>query len=126
MLRGTRLIHINVYNKVIKCGGVYIKLINEKLATRSIQIEDIQLRVPCNEQMYDEGLASDAPLLDCFQPGMGIQSLDLESRSPSPAAYMMVIASLYTDVTNLIFRRPYQTAGPGSYVKSHESSLSDI
>jgi hypothetical protein len=39
---------------------------------------------------------------------------------------MMVIASLCTDVTKLIFRRPYQTTGLGSFVKSHESSLSHI
>ena len=57
---------------------------------------------------------------------MGIQSLDPHSSAPSPAAYTMVVASLWTDVTKLIFRRPRQTAGPGSYVKSHESLLDDI
>ncbi|TIA31098.1 hypothetical protein D6C78_09162 [Aureobasidium pullulans] len=98
------------------CGGLLC----------AIQLEDIQLRLPCNERLYEEGLASDAPLFDCFQPGMGIQSLDPHSSAPSPAAYTMVVASLWTDVTKLIFRRPRQTAGPGSYVKSHESLLDDI
>lgn len=38
----------------------------------------------------------------------------------------MIIASLWTDVTKLIFRRPRQTADSGSYLKSHESLLGDI
>jgi hypothetical protein len=36
---------------------------------------------------------------------------------------MMVIASLCTDVTKLVFRRPYQITGLGSFVRSHKSSL---
>jgi len=98
------------------CGGLLC----------AIQLEDIQVRLPCNEQIYEQGLASDAPLFDCFQPGMGLQSLDPKSTTPSPAAYTMIIASLWTDVTKLIFRRPRQTADPGSYVKSHESMLGDV
>lgn len=38
----------------------------------------------------------------------------------------MIIASLWTDVTKLIFRRPRQTADSGSYIKSHESLLGDV
>ncbi|KAI4732150.1 hypothetical protein E4T49_00150 [Aureobasidium sp. EXF-10728] len=98
------------------CGGLLC----------AIQLEDIQLRLPCNDQIYEEGLASDAPLFDCYQPGMGLQSLDPKLSTPSPAAYTMIIASLWTNVTNLIFRRPRQTADSGSYVKSHESLLGDV
>ncbi|KAI5196405.1 hypothetical protein AUEXF2481DRAFT_30563 [Aureobasidium subglaciale EXF-2481] len=98
------------------CGGLLC----------AIQLEDIQVRLPCNDQIYEDGFASDAPLFDCFQPGMGIQSLDPKLSVPSPAAYTVVIASLWTDVTKLIFRRPRQGAGSGSYVKSHESLLGDI
>ncbi|KAI4851804.1 hypothetical protein E4T44_01909 [Aureobasidium sp. EXF-8845] len=92
----------------------------------AIQLEDIQLRFPCNEQIYEDGLASDAPLFDFSQPGMGIQSLAHKSSAPSPTAYTMVVASFWTDVTKLIFCRPRQVAGPGSYVKSHEALLDDI
>ncbi|KAG9524544.1 hypothetical protein KCV07_g1648, partial [Aureobasidium melanogenum] len=98
------------------CGGLLC----------AIQLEDIRLRLPCNERIYEEGLASDAPVFDCFQPGMGLQSLDPKLSTPSPAAHTMIIASLWTDVTKLIFRRPRQTADSGSYVKSHESLLGDV
>ncbi|KAK6004609.1 hypothetical protein QM012_008471 [Aureobasidium pullulans] len=98
------------------CGGLLC----------AIQLEDIRLRLPCNEQIYEEGLASSAPVFDCFQPGMGLQSLDPKSSAPSPAAHTMIIASLWTDVTKLIFRRPRQTADSGSYIKSHESLLGDV
>jgi hypothetical protein len=57
---------------------------------------------------------------------MCLQSLDPKLSTPSPAAYTMIIASLWTDVTKLIFRRPRQTADSGSYTKSHESLLGDV
>lgn len=98
------------------CGGLLC----------AIQLEDIEIRLPCDEQIYEEGLASDAPIFDWFQPGMGLQSQDPKSTPPSPAAYTMIIASLWTNVTKLIFRRPRQSADSGSYIKSHESSLGDV
>jgi hypothetical protein len=57
---------------------------------------------------------------------MGLHSLAQKPITPSPVAYTMAIAALWTDVTKLVFRRPRQTAGPGTYVKSHESLLDDI
>ncbi|KAI4750206.1 hypothetical protein E4T52_17196 [Aureobasidium sp. EXF-3400] len=92
----------------------------------SMQLEDIQLRLPCKQQIYEHGLPSDAPLFDCSQPGMGIKSLDSGSSVPSPSAYTMVVAALWTDVTRFIFRRPRKIVGPRSYGKSHESLQDDI
>lgn len=98
------------------CGGLLC----------SIQVEDVQLRFPCADQLYEEGLPSDAPFFDCYSPGIGLQSLEGTSITPTTAAHTISIAALWTDVIDLIFRRPRKSAGSNSYVKSHESLLDGV
>lgn len=60
----------------------------------AIKLEDVEFRLPCSGQIYEEDLASDAPFFDCFQPGITLQSMDPQSSPPIPAVHTMIIASI--------------------------------
>ena len=57
---------------------------------------------------------------------MGARSSDGSPNTLGPAAYLIGVAALWTDVIKLIFRRPHQVSGPEMYTRSHESSADNI
>ena len=88
----------------------------------TLKPQDVFLRLPCTDDMYERGLPSDAPYLNngIIDP---IKSL-LTAGSPlAPMAWHVLVAAIWGDVVDFIFRAPHQAAG--SYRATYESFYTD-
>lgn len=77
--------------------------------TTLLKPQDVFLRLPCTEDMYERSLPSDeTPYLNngIIDP---LQAL-LTAASPlAPMAWLVLVASIWGDVVDLVFRAPYQS-----------------
>lgn len=80
--------------------------------------QDIFLRLPCVEEVYEGGSSSDAPYLNngTIDP---LKSL-LTAESPTaPMGWHILVAAIWGDVVDFIFRAPHQAAA--TYRDTYES-----
>jgi len=78
---------------------------------------DIYLRLPCAEDMYESGMASVAPF---YNNGTVDRTLStLNASSPvSPMAWLVVVASIWGDAMNFIYRAANHN--PNTYRQAYE------
>ena len=76
-------------------------------ATCSIKPQDVFVRLPCTDAMYEQSLPSDAPYLDndIVDPSATI----ITPTSPlAPMAWLVLVSAIWGDVVDFVFREPHR------------------
>lgn len=84
----------------------------------TIKPRDIFVRLPCTDEMYDQGIVSDAPyfLNDVIDPTRCLMT----AASPlAPMSWLIHVAAIWGDVNDFIFSAPHQSEA--SYEEKYES-----
>ena len=91
--------------------------------TCSIKPEDAFVRLPCTDDMYEQGMPSDAPYFgnEIIDPTAAI----ITASSPlAPMAWLVIVAATWGDVLDFLLRAPYRS--PATYRDAYESFYGDI
>lgn len=84
--------------------------------------QDVFIRLPCTDDMYERSLPSDAPFLanEIIDPSTAI----ITPASPlAPIAWLALVAAIWGDVADFVFRAPHRPAS--SYVEAYNSFYED-
>lgn len=89
----------------------------------TLKPQDIFVRLPCTEEMFENNLPSDAPYLNngIVDP---IKALLTAGSSLSPMAWHVLVASIWGDVIDFVFRAPHQAVA--SYNDTYENFYTDV
>lgn len=92
-------------------------------AVTVLKPQDIFLRLPCREEVYEAGLPSDAPYLNngIVDPIKALLTAD----SPiAPMGWHVMVVAIWGDVVDFIFRAQYRAAA--YYEEHYESFYTDV
>lgn len=91
-------------------------------STCDIKPEDVFVRLPCTDDMYERGLPSEAPY---FSNGIidPAESIITASSPIGPMAWLMIVSILWGNVIDFIFRAWYRS--PDAYNDAYQAFYAD-